>query len=255
MSESLNAPHPAAVHGRAAHVRGLVLAAGAGKRMGGPKALLRRHPDDPTLVEQAVSLLHAGGCTGITVVVGAAGQEVSAIVTALGRDVDVVPCPDWHEGMGASLRAGLTALTRSTHEGEGCVDAVLVTLVDLPDLTPEVVARVLDAPRHVDNTHSPHPDPDDHSVELHQPASPSPRTPTTPTSQELRATLRRAAYDGVPGHPALIGRAHWDAVIASAVGDHGARHYFRGTPHELVECGDLATGRDADTPEELGTSR
>lgn len=213
---------PAAVHGRAPHVRGLVLAAGAGRRMGGPKALVRRHPDEPTLVERAVSLLHAGGCSGTTVVVGAAAEEVTAIVTALGRDIDVVACHDWDQGMGASLRAGLTALTRATHEGEGCVDAVLVTLVDLPDLTPEVVARVLDAP---------------------------------PVGDELRAVLRRAAYGGVPGHPALIGRDHWEAVIASASGDHGARHYFRATPHELVECGDLATGRDVDTPDELDASR
>jgi nicotine blue oxidoreductase len=215
--------------------------------MGGPKALVRRHPGDPTLVERAITLLHAGGCAGITVVVGAAAEEVTAIVTALGRDVDVVTCPDWHEGMGASLRAGLTALTRSTHEGEGCVDAVLVTLVDLPDLTPEVVARVLDTPGHVDNAHSPHPDPDEHAVDLHQTSG--------PTIPELRATLRRAAYDGVPGHPALIGRDHWEGVIATAVGDHGARHYYRAHAHELVECGDLATGRDADTPDELDSSR
>lgn len=215
--------------------------------MGGPKALVRRHPDEPTLVERAVSLLHAGGCAGITVVVGAAADEVTAIVTALGRDVDVVRCPDWEEGMGASLRSGLTGLARATHEGEGCVDAALVTLVDLPDLTPEVVARVLDTARHVDNLHSPHPDPDAHAVEVDEPSGPS--------AADLRATLRRAAYEGVPGHPALIGRDHWEGVIATAVGDHGARHYFRTTEHELVECGDLATGRDADTPDELNTTR
>lgn len=215
--------------------------------MGGPKALVRRRPGDPTLVERAVSLLHAGGCAGITVVVGAAAEEVTAIVTSLGRDVDVVVCPDWDDGMGASLRAGLTALTRSTHEGEGCVDAVLVTLVDLPDLTPEVVARVLDAPGHVDNAHSPHPDPDEHAVELHHTSG--------ATVPELRSILRRAAYGGVAGHPVLIGRDHWERVAASASGDHGARHYFRSRPHELVECGDLATGRDVDTPEELDSSR
>ena len=224
MSESHAAPHPAAVHGRAPHVRGLVLAAGAGRRMGGPKALIRRHPHDPTLVERAVRLLHDGGCAGVTVVVGAAGPEVTAIVTALGRDIDVVTCHDWDEGMGASLRSGLTALARASHEGEGRVDAVLVTLVDLPDLTPDVVARVLDVPRHED-----------------EPA--------------LRRVLRRAAYDHHPGHPALIGREHWEGVVATALGDHGARHYYRAHPHELVECGDLATGRDADTPEELDTSR
>ena len=247
MSQVENGPHAAAVHGRAAHVRGLVLAAGAGRRMGGPKALIRRRPDEPTLVERAVDLLHAGGCTGITVVVGAAADEVRQIVTALGRDVDVVTCPDWDEGMGASLRAGLTAVARATHEGEGCVDAVLVTLVDLPDLTPEVVARVLDAPGHVDNAHSAHPDPDEHAVELHETSGPA--------IMGLRATLRRAAYGGVPGHPALIGRDHWEPVVTSATGDHGARHYFRMTEHELVECGDLATGRDVDTRVELDASR
>lgn len=276
MSES--APPPAAVNGRAAHVRGLVLAAGAGRRMGGPKALVRRHPDDPTLVERAVSLLHAGGCAGITVVVGAAAEEVSAIVGTLGRDIDVVRCPDWDEGMGASLRAGLTALARATHEGEGCVDAVLVTLVDLPDLTAEVVARVLDVPGHVDNAHTDHvneagltrhPGRDDVATTEGGDGGGSggdgagaagagdageadhARDRRAPLVTNLRAVLRRAAYDGVPGHPALIGRDHWPQVVTTAVGDHGARHYFRTTAHELIECGDLATGRDADTPDDL----
>ncbi|WP_461049378.1 nucleotidyltransferase family protein [Terrabacter koreensis] len=227
-----------------------MLAAGAGRRMGGPKALVRRSPDEPTLVESAVHLLHAGGCAGVTVVVGAAATEVTDIVKALGRDIDVVTCPDWDEGMGASLRAGLTALARSTHEGEGCVDAVLVTLVDLPDLTPEVVARVLDVPAHVDNAHSDHvdeaeqPDAAQHALDLRATSDP-----------ELRAQLKRAAYGGVPGHPALIGRDHWEEIAATATGDQGARTYFRTHDHELVECGDLATGRDADTPDALNTLR
>jgi CTP:molybdopterin cytidylyltransferase MocA len=219
VSDNQTAP-PASRHGRTPHVRGLVLAAGAGRRMGAPKALVRRRPEDPTLVERAVDLLHAGGCSGMTVVVGAAAEEVTAIVTALGRDIDVVTCPHWEEGMGASLRCGLAALARTTHEGEGRIDAVLVTLVDLPDLVPEVVARVLDGPNHDDST-------------------------------ALRRVLRRAAYGGRPGHPALLGRDHWHGVAETSVGDHGARQYYRATPHELVECGDLASGHDADTPAEL----
>jgi nicotine blue oxidoreductase len=188
--------------------------------MGGPKALVRLDADGPTLVERAVTVLHDGGCSGVTVVAGAAGEEVAAVVNRLGWDVDIVPCPDWDEGMGASLRAGLTALARSVHEGEGSVDAALVTLVDLPDLIPDVVVRVL----------------------------PSDGGPG------LRATLRRAAYGGSPGHPALIGRDHWDGVVETAVGDQGARPYFRTHPHDLVECGDLATGRDVDTRADLGTA-
>ncbi len=132
-------------HGRVPHVRGLVLAAGAGRRMGGPKALLRVTPAEPTLVERAVDLLTVGGCDGVTVVVGAAGAEVELLVRSLGRDITIAHCPDWDEGMGASLRSGLSSLAATTHEGEGVTEAVLVTLVDLPDITPDVVARLLDS--------------------------------------------------------------------------------------------------------------
>ena len=218
-------------HGRVPHVRGLVLAAGAGRRMGGPKALLRVTPAEPTLVERAVDLLTVGGCDGVTVVVGAAGAEVELLVRSLGRDITIAHCPDWDEGMGASLRSGLSSLAATTHEGEGVTEAVLVTLVDLPDITPDVVARLLDS---VDDT-------GESSAQRAQ--------------GHWRGELRRAAYGGVPGHPALIGRDHWEAVAREAGGDQGARGYFRSHPHEIVECGDLATGRDADTPTELGRLR
>jgi CTP:molybdopterin cytidylyltransferase MocA len=62
------------------------------------------------------------------------------------------------------------------------------------------------------------------------------------------AAVARAAYDGVPGHPVLLGRDHWAGVLASAAGDRGARDYLATRPVVLVECGDLATGRDQDTP-------
>jgi len=48
-----------------------------------------------------------------------------------------------------------------------------------------------------------------------------------------------------------IGRDHWAAVRTTARGDRGARDHLRATPHRLVECGDLATGRDLDTAEDL----
>jgi hypothetical protein len=37
-------------------------------------------------------------------------------------------------------------------------------------------------------------------------------------------------------------------VVATAVGDQGARAYLAGRAVTLVECGDLATGRDVDEP-------
>lgn len=197
-------------------VRGLVLAAGAGRRMGGPKALLRKRADGPTLVEDAVVTLLAGGCEGVTVVVGAEADRVADVVDGLSRHgphVEVVECPDWAQGMGASLRVGLRALADRPD-----IDAAVVTLVDLPDVGPDVVARLL-AP--------------------------------APPDGHWREELRRAAYGGVPGHPALIGRDHWEAVVAVARGDRGARDHYRTHPHQLVEAGDLATGRDVDLPEDL----
>jgi CTP:molybdopterin cytidylyltransferase MocA len=113
---------------------GLLLAAGAGRRMGGPKALVR-DPDGTSWLLRAVSALAEGGCDGVTVVVGAAADDVRALVPPW---AGVVEATDWAEGMGASLRAGLAAAPPD-------VDAVLVSLVDLPDVDAAVVARVLDA--------------------------------------------------------------------------------------------------------------
>lgn len=219
-------------HTRIANVRGLLLAAGAGRRMGAPKALVRTGVDQPTLVEHAIIELLAGGCDGVTVVIGAAAPEVRALVATVGRDVDVVECTEWAVGMGASLRAGLTALSTSTHEGRAPVEAALVTLVDLPDVGAEVVHRVLGAFG-------------DDGV--------SGAAGGAGGQTHWREQLRRAAYEGVPGHPALVGRDHWMPVAASAVGDRGARDYYRAHPHRLVECGDLATGTDVDTPDELAS--
>ncbi len=200
--------------------------------MGGPKALVRTEAGGPTLVERAVNVLVDGGCDGVTVVVGAAAAEVREIVSRLGRDVDVVESPFWHEGMGASLRSGLSALVRTPREGETPVFAALVLLVDLPDVGPDVVARLLDrAGAEVAEVAT--------ASALDEPGAP------------WRTALGRAAYAGRAGHPVLLGRDHWTDVAAVAVGDHGARGYFRDHEHLLVDCSDLATGRDVDRPGDL----
>lgn len=180
-------------------VEGVLLAAGAGSRMGMPKALV--HDDDGrSWLARGVETLVDGGCDRITVVLGASADEAVRVLDGLG--VDVVIASDWADGMSASLRAGLRGLPA---DGEVAV----VLLVDLPDVTASVVRRVLTAG-------------------------------TDP------AALRRAAFDGRPGHPVLIGRDHWAGVLAEASGDEGARSYLRERPVDLVECGDLATGHDVD---------
>jgi CTP:molybdopterin cytidylyltransferase MocA len=116
-------------------VAGLLLAAGAGARMGRPKALMVGD-DGTSWLARAVAVLHDGGCDSVTVVLGAAAEEARALVP---DGVAVVIADDWAEGMSASLRAGLLALADTD------ADAALVTLVDLPDVTDHVVRRVLAA--------------------------------------------------------------------------------------------------------------
>ncbi len=187
-------------------VAGLVLAAGGGRRLGGrPKALLpfRGRP----LVEHAVGVLRAGGCHPLLVVLGAAGEQVLEQAELTG--CTVVANPDWAEGMGGSLRAGLAALPA------GC-EAVLVSLVDTPGVTPAAVARLLAAHRE-------------------------------------GAALAAASYQGRRGHPVLIGAEHLAEAAAGARGDAGARALLAARQRELrlVECGDVAVPDDLDTPADL----
>ncbi|WP_369930401.1 NTP transferase domain-containing protein [Plantactinospora sp. BC1] len=115
-------------------VGGLVLAAGAGRRYGGPKALVRL--DGRLLVERAVQVARDGGCEPVVAVLGAAAPAIRARAE-LG-DAVTVQNPEWESGMGSSLRAGLTALRDS-----GAVAAV-VLLVDMPGITAEAVRRLVE---------------------------------------------------------------------------------------------------------------
>ncbi|WP_427165580.1 nucleotidyltransferase family protein [Streptomyces sp. C1-1] len=66
-------------------------------------------------------------------------------------------------------------------------------------------------------------------------------------------SLVSAAYDGVRGHPVLLGASHWAGIAESASGDRGARAYLRAHREALtlVECGDVARPYDIDTEADL----
>ncbi|SHH07817.1 nucleotidyltransferase family protein [Streptoalloteichus hindustanus] len=113
-------------------VAGLLLAAGAGRRFGRPKALVEHA--GRLFVERAVDVLRAGGCDPVVVVLGAAAAEVRRHAR-LG-DARVVVNPDWASGMGSSLRAGLAVLADED------AAAVVVLPVDMPGVTAAAVRRV-----------------------------------------------------------------------------------------------------------------
>jgi nicotine blue oxidoreductase len=110
----------------------MLLAAGAGRRYGMPKALVRHR--GRLFVEQAAAVLHDGGCAPVVVVLGASAGEVRASASLPGSSL--VDNPEWATGMGSSLRAGLAALSTSD------ATAVLVLPVDTPGVTAAAVRRL-----------------------------------------------------------------------------------------------------------------
>ncbi|MFN3340516.1 MAG: NTP transferase domain-containing protein, partial [Dietzia sp.] len=118
MSGATNGARPAAV--------GLVLAAGAGRRFGRPKAPVEYR--GVRLVDCAVRLLGEGGCDLVVVVTGAAPLEVAA--------ARVVHNEGWASGMGSSLRVGLEVAAGQD---------VVVVPVDMPWLGAGAVRRLREA--------------------------------------------------------------------------------------------------------------
>ncbi len=180
---------------------GILLAAGGGSRYGQPKILA----EDGRWLRDSVRVLLQGGCDHVLVVYGAAEAVLPSGCTGVYN-------PQWPSGLASSLRAGLLAA-----DGTQARTAVL-HLVDLPDITAPVIARVLRA--------------------------------VPPTG------LARASYAGVPGHPVAAARTHWRAIADAVHGDRGANAYLTVRDDvALVPCDDLATGQDQDHPPETAKRR
>jgi CTP:molybdopterin cytidylyltransferase MocA len=186
-------------------IAGIVLAGGSGSRFGASAKQLAELDGKP-LLEHALRTIEAvPGIDRIVVVLGARAEEIRAGVD-LGLAEPVV-CADWADGQAASLRCGIEAVAGA--------DAAVLTLGDMPRITPQVIELFADIGR------------------------------------EHGATARaRAVYDGAPGHPVVLGSAYFDR-LAALEGDAGARQVMKEIGVYLIECGHLSSNADVDTPEAL----
>lgn len=191
--------------------RGLVLAAGAGRRLGlGPKALLLSE-EGLTLAEAITAVLLRGGCTDVTVVTGAGGDEVESALEGHDR-VSIAHNPDWSSGMGSSLRCGLRSI------GPG--HAVMITPVDRPGICAAEVARLIAAHR-----------PDGITAAAHRDANGELRRGHPVLFDASWTVEAAAAGHGDVGARDLL-EAHADVV-------------------DLIDCSDLDDGADVDVPADL----
>lgn len=141
------------------------------------------------------------------------GAEAQRVAAEVPSSGTVVHNLVWRTGMRSSLRAGLRSLT------QGSAAAAMIMLVDQPGITPQVVARL--------------------------------RRAWSDAPPGVAAVV--ATYDGLPRNPVVLARRIWGEVVIAATPDHGARVWLRANPHRVleVECGDIGTGADLDTPEDL----
>jgi CTP:molybdopterin cytidylyltransferase MocA len=96
----------------------------------------------------------------------------------------------------------------------GRVDAALVLLVDMPGMTAKALERM--------------------------------------AAHAAPGALAVATYDGVRGHPVLLGREHWAGVTETATGDEGARRYLSAHDVTELDCTGLADPTDLDVPPSPG---
>ena len=116
-------------------VAAVILAAGASRRLGQPKQLLRYRGE--TLIHRSARLAHAAGLAPLQVVVGHRGREMAAALGEFTAAATVVANPDWRRGMGGSLARGIASLPPAAA-------AALVLVCDQPQLSAALLDVMLE---------------------------------------------------------------------------------------------------------------
>lgn len=176
--------------------------------MGRPKALLRIGSSGETFFDRVTRTLLAAGIEDIVVVVGADAAAIRAgAIPAAG--VRIIDNPDHNRGQITSLLAGLRACDTSR------ASAALVTLIDVPLVSPATVRSLINA-----------------HLASHAP-------------------VVRPISKGRHGHPVIFGRALFEE-LQRADPSQGAKPVVRAHKAEMVELpiDDEGAFTDIDTRED-----
>lgn len=201
----------AAAATRSSRVHGLLLAAGTSSRFGEENKLLATVDGEPIVRHAAKTLLAAD--LAVTVVLGHEHERVRDALADL--DVAFVRADDYAAGQSRSLQRGIEAIRNRDPD----VDAAVIALGDMPDVSTATVQRLLAA------------------------------------YEAGAGSALAAAYEGQRGNPVLFDAQHFDALTATG-GDTGGRAVLLGAEDAaLVETGDPGVVRDVDRPEDLPEGR
>jgi len=190
----------------------IVLAAGKSSRMGRLKALLPIGPSGHTFLTQILRALSDGGIQHTIVVLGGQADIIRAALHVDETFVRVLENKDFEQGQLSSLLIGLAGAEELGPD----IEAVMVTLVDLPLVSPATVRAVLEAYR---------------------------ESPTAP--------IVRPRRNGRHGHPVIFNRSLFPELRA-ADPSQGARPVVQAHAAEQlhVDVADEGAFTDIDTPED-----
>lgn len=139
------------------------------------------------------------------------GGGCGDVVVVLGAAIVDVPAPA-RAVVAEEWQQGMGISLRTGLAAISAADYAVILTVDTPDIGADVVERVLMAAR------------------------------------SSSSGIARATYQGRPGHPVVVARSHWPALVATLHGDEGGRRFLAARSDVVaVDCADLATGRDVDT--------
>lgn len=201
----------------------VILAAGAGTRLGGVAKALLTGKDQCTFLARIVTHARELGVEEPIVVVGPPhGDEVAAHARELGALVVVNPRPA--RGMASSVALGFGALcglasawtaAPSEKAPAGEIAAAWLWPVDHPEVAPATLRALIAA------------------LAQHEAARPT--------------------YEGRGGHPPLIARSLFARLAACADAEGGARSVLAAADTIDVPVSDRGCVRDVDTPADLET--
>lgn len=112
----------------------ILLAAGASKRLGKPKQLLRFRGE--TLLGRIVKTALASDCRPIIVVLGARAEKLKPEIEEF--DVKIFENSDWEKGMGTSIRIAAESLLEDFPETSGAI----LTVCDQPFVSTELIEQM-----------------------------------------------------------------------------------------------------------------
>lgn len=117
----------------------LFLAAGASRRMGQSKQLLKIK-DNQTLIEHSIAAATKSSSQHITVVLGANALRIQKVLSRQVQGIDIVINKHWEKGMGSTLSVGLQYLLAQAPN----LDALIISVSDQPYLSTTIFDQLIE---------------------------------------------------------------------------------------------------------------